>query len=114
MELAFLNTTITTADGGYRLTTVTLDHVKKRVAYALTGKDRKGGIKSYVSHEATAALLSTLLGVDIECNRGLFRQQVGQSAVCFKLRGRFETGRELSLADIEEIGYEFKMLTRES
>ena len=113
MELALLNTTIATSDGRYTLLTVTLDHARKRVAAALSGQDpTASGIRSYIGHEATVALLSTLLGVDIAFNRGLFAQEAGQSALCFKLRGRVENGVELSLEDIEEIGYEFKVLTR--
>ena len=102
--LAILNTSIVTEDGAYTMTTITLEEARQLV--------QSSGIDSAVGHEATAALLTTLLGVDIETDRQLFSQQPGQRALVCKLNGRPPEGRVLSLDELEEIGYSFKLLTR--
>jgi hypothetical protein len=50
--------------------------------------------------------------VEVPYNRQLFAQECGQRALVFKLNGRPPEGTELSLADIEEIGYTLKLMTR--
>ena len=104
--LAILNTSIVTVDGDYRLTSITLDDARALV--------REGPIDSAVGHESTAALLTTLLGVDIPTNRQLFAQQIGQRALVCKLNGRPPEGKVLSREDLESIGYSFKILERVS
>jgi hypothetical protein len=118
-ELALLNTTIVTTDGSYVLRTVTLEEAKKLVQVYLydnylygVGGEREG-ICSYIGHSDTVMLLSTLLNEKVEFNRGLFEQRVGQEALCFKLRTRVESGAgELTVEDLERIGFDFKVLTR--
>jgi hypothetical protein len=105
LPLAILNTSIVTADGRYALETVSADLAKSIVMM-------HAEIDSAVGHEATAAILSTLLDVDVPVNRQLFAQQVGQSALVFKLNGRPEPGKELSREELERIGFTFKVLTR--
>jgi hypothetical protein len=111
MKLGILNTSIVTADGTYRLATVSRDGAVAAVQYHMDFGD---GIDSAVGHESTAEILSTLLGTLVPVSRQLFEQQTGQPALVFKLNGRPEPGRELSIAELEEIGFTFKLLTRET
>jgi hypothetical protein len=102
--IAILNTSIVTTDGTYTLTSISLEDARKLVQSA--------PIDSAVGHESTAALLTTLLDVDVPTNRQLFAQEVGQRALVCKLNGRPPEGQVLSREDLEEIGYSFKLLTR--
>ena len=45
-------------------------------------------------------------------NRQMFAQQPGQQALVFKLNGRPEEGKILSVEEIERIGYKFQLLSR--
>ena len=102
--IAILNTTILTASGEYRLRDASLEEIKALI----DGEE----ILSAVGHEGTGQILTDLLGVDVPVNRIQFEQGIGQVAVCFKLKGRPEEGKILSLKEIEDIGYDFKILKR--
>lgn len=102
--IAILNTTILTASGEYRLRDASLDEVKSLIDGEKT--------LSAVGHESTSQILTDLLGVGVPVNRIQFEQGIGQVAVCFKLNGRPEEGKILSLKEIEDIGYDFKILKR--
>lgn len=102
LPIAILNTTILTADGDFSLKTISLKEAKKLIK----GKE----ILSAVGHESTRQILTNLLKVDVPVNRIQFKQESGQKALCFKLLGRPEEGKILTLKEIEEIGYEFKIL----
>jgi len=104
MKLALLNTTIATTDGIYEVKSITLDEAKSLVQNA--------ELDSAIGHESTAAIMATLLGVDVPMNRQQFAQAVGQKAVVFKLKGRPPEGKVLGIDKIQEIGYEFKLMTR--
>jgi len=69
-------------------------------------------VRSYIGHPDTVTLLARLLGAPIQYKRGLFSHEVGQRALCVKLRGRVPEGRELGAAEIEEIGFDFTLLVR--
>lgn len=99
LPIAILNTTILTADGDFSLKTISLKEAKKLIK----GKE----ILSAVGHESTSQILTNLLKVDVPVNRIQFKQESGQKALCFKLLGRPEEGKILTL---KEIGYEFKIL----
>lgn len=103
LPLAILNTTIITADGDFSLKTISLDQAKDLVKNAPS-------IDSAVGHQSTADILTTLLETKIEMNRQMFIQQPGQKALVFKLKGRPEEGKILTIEEIESIGYEFKAL----
>jgi len=103
--LAVLNTSILTADGIYRLRTVSLDE-------ALVLVDLATGLDSAVGHAATAAILTELLGTEVPVHRQLFVQKPGQLALVFKMKGRPEEGQILSRDEIEAMGYELKVLER--
>lgn len=104
MKLGILNTAILTTDGMFEMRTITLEEAQ---VIAVTNE-----IDSAVGHDDTAAILTDLLGVDVPANRQLFAQVVGQSALVFKLNGQPPEGVILSRAQLEEIGFTFKVLTR--
>jgi hypothetical protein len=103
--LAVLNTSIVTEDGAYEMRTVDLDEARKLVADA-------PAIDSAVGHDATAAVLSELLGEVVPLNRQQFRQRPGQSALVLKLHGRPPEGVILDRTAMDSIGYSLKVLTR--
>ena len=104
MKIALLNTSILTTSGEYRLTDISLDEAKK----IILGKE----LDSAIGHQSTAEIMTTLLETEVVMNRQLFEQQIGQKAIVFKLLGRPEEGKILSLEDIQEIGYKFQLLER--
>lgn len=104
MKLAILNTSILTSTGMYELQDITLQEAQQLV------KDNE--LLSAVGHQSTADILTTLLGIQIPMNRILFEQQEGQKALVFKLNGRPEEGKILTVEEIEQIGYKFQILIR--
>lgn len=106
LPIAILNASVVTADGEFKMTSITLDEARMLVQGA--------EIDSAVGHESTAVLLSTLLGRTIPTNRQLFAQQVGQKALVCKLNGRPPEGVALTLQELKKIGYSFKLLERVS
>lgn len=104
LPIAILNTTILTNDGVFALKTVSIDEIKTLIK----GAD----ILSAVGHQTTADVLTELLNRPVPMNRIQYAQNVGETAICFKLNGRPEEGKILTKEEIESIGYEFKILTR--
>lgn len=102
--ITLLNTSIVTADGTYEMKSISLTE-----ALALI-EDQE--INSAVGHQATADILTELLGVDVPMNRQFYQQNAGDVALVFKLSGRPEEGKILTKDEIEETGYTFKKLTR--
>lgn len=105
-KLALLNTSILTTAGNYTLEDIPLETAKQLVT------DNANNLDSAIGHASTAEIMTTLLGVDIPVNRQMFLQAVGQEALVFKLNGRPEEGKILTVDDIERIGYKFQLLTR--
>ena len=105
-KLALLNTSILTTAGAYRLIDITLDDARRIVS------DHAGNLDSAIGHQSTAEIMTTLLGTEIPVNRQMFTQEVGQAALVFKLNGRPPEGKILTVEEIEEIGYKFKVLKR--
>lgn len=104
--LALLNTSILTAYGTFEYRKISLQE-----AIGLCQSTEWEPI-SYIGHESTAQLLSTLLDVEVPMNRQAYRQEPGDVALVFKLNGRPPEGTILSLEDIQAIGYEFGLLRR--
>jgi len=102
--VGILNTSIITADGNYTLTTISTEEAQFIA--------RNNQILSAVGHEATAQVLTTILGVDVPVNRIMYAQEVGQKAIVLKINGRIPEGKILSLQDIEQIGYTLKLMVR--
>jgi hypothetical protein len=101
--ITILNTSIITAYGSYSYKPCSLDRAKKVVA---------SDFQSAVGHESTAAVISTLLGVEVKMNRIPYHQRAGDTALVFKLLGRPPEGKILTAEEIEEIGYEWGLLER--
>ena len=113
MKLALLNTSILTAFGSFQYQPVSLSDAQLLAYNAvepMIGPD--DGVISAIGHESTAAVLADLLGMPIAMNRIQFEQEVNQSALVFKLKGRTPEGVILTREQIEGIGYEFGLLTR--
>lgn len=101
--VTILNTSILTSDGVYRMKTISLESAKVIIA---------DGFQSAVGHQATAEILTELLGVPVPVNRIMFEQADNSSALVFKLKARAPEGTILSREEIEKLGYEFKLLER--
>ncbi len=104
MELGLLNTTIATCDGVFQVNTISLEQAIEIV------QEYGDDIDSAIGHTSTAQIMSTLLGIEIPVNRQQFVQKPGQIALVFKLKGRPEEGKILTVEEIEAIGYEFKTM----
>lgn len=108
-KLIFLNAPILTAYGEFRFVPLSLSEAQKLVReFAESDKP----IESAVGHAATAEVLSELLDYRVETNRIEVRQQKDDAALVFKLKTRISEGKILNRQEIEEIGYEFGLLTR--
>lgn len=105
LPLALLNTSILTTSGTYSLEDITLDQAREIVAESYK-------VDSAIGHQSTADIMSNLLNTKVDVNRQMFVQQVGQEALVFKLNGRPQEGKILTLDEIEEIGYKFQLLIR--
>ena len=106
MKLALLNTSILTSTGLFSLDDITLTEARELVQENLNELD------SAIGHQSTAEIMSSLLEVEIPVNRQVFQQQVEQKALVFKLNGRPEEGKVLTVDDIKNIGYKFQILER--
>ena len=106
MELAILNTSIITSEGVFSLRDISLEEARKLAI------DNRDNLLSAVGHQSTADILTTLLGVEIKMNRINFVQEQHQEALVFKLLGRPEEGKILTLSEIEGIGYKFQVLIK--
>lgn len=107
MRTVILNTSILTSHGHFHYYPASIDVV---LAHLQAADDTGIPVISAVGHESTAAILTELLYRKVEVNRIEFKQQVGDVAVVFKLRGRPPEGKILTREEIESIGYDFGLL----
>ncbi|MDQ6785668.1 MAG: YddF family protein [Acidobacteriota bacterium] len=107
--LTFLNAAIITAHGVFEFQKLTLKEAREIVNefHALNHK-----ISSAIGHAATAELMTRLLKFPVPENRIDFIQTTEDAALVFKLRKRASEGVILTREELEEIGYEFGLLTR--
>lgn len=107
--LTFLNAAIITAHGTFEFQKLSL-----REAREIVGEFQKSNrrIASAIGHAATAELMTRLLKFPVPPNRIDFKQQVEDAAIVFRLNKRAAEGVILTLEELEEIGYEFGLLTR--
>ena len=106
MKLVLLNTTIATTNGVFKITDLSLEQAKQ------LAQDNKDNILSAIGHEATAKVMTTLLGVEVPTNRIVFAQEKGQKAIVLKMNGRIPEGVVLTVEDMEKIGYSFKLMEK--
>ena len=106
MKLAMLNTTIATTNGVFKITDLSLEQARQ---LAMENKDN---ILSAIGHEATAKVMTTLLGVEVPTNRIVFAQEKEQKAIVLKMNGRIPEGVVLTVEDMEKIGYSFKLMEK--
>lgn len=99
--VTILNTSILTAFGSYSYESLTLERAQYFTA---------DGFQSAVGHQSTCDVLTSLLGVQVPLNRIEYTQQKGDIAIVFKLKGRPEEGKILTVEEINAIGYEFGKL----
>lgn len=102
-KVTILNSSILTNFGSYTYEPLTLSEAKELI---------QEGFESAVGHQATCEILSSLLKKDIPLNRIQYSQEIGETALVFKLKGRPEEGKILSTQEIRAIGFEFGKLTR--
>jgi hypothetical protein len=62
-------------------------------------------IESYIGHEATAKMLSELLGIQVEANRAEYEPQVGDIAVITRLKKRLQTPQDLKDIKVEDLEF---------
>jgi hypothetical protein len=103
--IGILNAPIITADGLFRCETISLESARELL--------NRHDFISAIGHASTADILTELLEIDIPVNRISFTQEVGQKAIIFKLKSRCPEGVILTKSEIEALGYEFKLITRE-
>lgn len=106
--LAILNSLTVTSDGTFTVRTVSENEALGIVNDAI----ETTGFKSYVGHESTAQIISTVLGLDVQATHAQLSQRVGQLALAFKLNGRPKPGVELNREELEEIGFTLKLIYR--
>lgn len=99
-----VNSPILTTDGSYKLQTISLDDARKMVT--------AGQYTSAIGHQSTADIMSTLLGVKIAVDRIRISQMVGDQVLVFALKGRPDIGADLTVDQLTDMGYTFKLLTR--
>ena len=102
--IAILNTSILTAFGSYTYEESNLEEARELV--------RADRYFSAVGHQATAEILTDLLGVQVPMNRIAYEQPPGEVALVFKLKGRPPEGVVLDREGVEAVGYGFGLLTR--
>jgi hypothetical protein len=77
------------------------------VGYARKLIEREGKIVSAIGHQATAEVLSTLLGAKIEVNRVEVKLGLSDRLLVFQLRKRLSEGEVLKTREeIEAVGYD--------
>lgn len=127
MMITLLNTSILTDYGMYYYEPMTLDKVKGLLYKEQqctcydppiclycggTGVVRIPDFQSAIGHQATAEILTELLGAPVLVNRIQYVQGIDDTAIVFKLKARAPEGKILNRAEVEEIGYEFGILKR--
>ncbi len=109
-KLLLLNASVLTSYGDFRFVRLNLAEAQKVVGEFVADENKQ--IESAIGHAATAEILTELLEFRVEPNRIEFLQTAEDAALIFRLKRRAPEGAVLNRAQIEEIGYEFGLLTK--
>ncbi|WP_069998036.1 YddF family protein [Cellulosilyticum sp. I15G10I2] len=104
LPVVLFNGTVATTNGIYSIKDIDVTSARNYI-------DQLGFI-SAIGHEATAEIMSELIGQEVPMNRIQFYQQVGQLAIVFKLKERPPEGVVLEKEEIKHIGYCLKVMER--
>lgn len=102
--ITLLNTSITTSLNDFSARACSREEAQNLIA------SQNGEVQSAIGHQATADILTELLGFPVTVNRIEYKQQPGEMAVVFKLNGRAPEGVILDREQVEKIGYSFQLL----
>jgi hypothetical protein len=102
--IALFNGTVATTNGIYSIKDIEIAAARSYI--------EDNDFISAIGHEATAEIMSELLGKKIPMNRIQFHQQIGQIAIVFKLNTRPPEGIILNKKQMEKIGYCLKIMER--
>jgi len=70
------------------------------------------GFTSAIGHQGSADVVNAVIGVPVDVNRIQASMEVGDQAVCLKLRGRIPEGAILDKEECDRIGYDFVLMER--
>lgn len=105
MTLYIMNTSIVTLEPTLNRAVISVKRISTEEAKFIVSA--ASNVVSAVGHEATAQLMSELLGRQIATNRVAVAFKAGDAALCFKLKRRIEEGRVLNLAELKAEEYEW-------
>lgn len=101
--ITILNSPRLTNYGCYEYRSISVSDVKALLSHGFT---------SFVGHQTTADLLTTILGVVVEHNRSMYYQQPGDMAIIFENTHRLQEYDILDSQDLDEIDFRFGLLIR--
>jgi len=102
-KLVLLNALVPHPEGAVMAVspTLTIEEVREIVR-------RAKKIESYIGHQSTAELLTRLLGIKVECNRGMYRPNYDDYALVVRLRKRLAKPEDVK--NITEKDIEFRLV----
>lgn len=103
-RLVLLSAPVLTVYGKFEFRQVSAEQAKEIIRQAEQ-------VESAIGHAATAEVMSAVLDYEVKTNRIEFYQADDDTVLIFKLNKRIGEGRILTRKEIEEIGFEFGILT---